>query len=125
MSKEVAETLKKTFRERCLAMVRRGLGQVALAPDLTVEATFVTDDNLIAYTAIQHGTDETGKQRAVWTDLLLDANGNMTKHLETTHPDPRPGDAHTDEPLTPLCDDDVEAAIRTMEYVLQMENGRA
>ena len=125
MNREITEALKLTFRERCMDLVRRGLGQVALSSDVTVEASYVPEDNLVAYTTIQHSTDEAGKQQAVWTDLLLDATDTMTKHHETTHPNPRPGDKYTDEPPTPLCNDDVEAAIRTMECVLQMEDGLA
>lgn len=104
-------------------LVRRGLGQVALTPDVTVEASYVPEDNLVAYTTIQHGTDEAGKQQAVWTDLLLDATDTMTKHHETTHPNLRPGDRYTDDVPTPLCEEDVEAAIRTMESLLQTQNG--
>lgn len=118
MTSEVAETLKRSFRERCLALASRGLGQVAIAPDITVEAAVVPEDGLVAFTTIQYGVDEWGKQRAVWTDLLLDANDTLSKHLETTHNHPRPGDGHHDEQAGPLCGEEVEAAIRTMDDLL-------
>ena len=83
----ISDSLKYAFHERCLDMVRNGVGQVAIDTHTTIEATAVEEEGLTDFARGFYTRDEFGQRVVIWTDLLLDPSGNLTKHVETEYID--------------------------------------